>query len=120
MSDWSGDDCKHGQLKRVCELCEVEAERDRYRAALRMIAIPPVHVPDLSEGCEGCAGVARAALDGTDFRGRVATIMADVMAREAVVGAAQRLCEASDTNELQHAVEELKTAVKALGPKEGT
>lgn len=93
-------------------------ERDRYRAALEMIAIPPIHVPELSEGCEGCAGVARAALDGTDYRGPVTTIMADVMAREAVVRAAQQLCEVSDMGELQNAVAVLKTAVKALAKEE--
>lgn len=44
-----------------------EAELARLRAALELIAIPPVHVPDVSEGCEGCAGIARAALDGADY-----------------------------------------------------
>lgn len=96
------------------------AERDRFRAGLKMIAIPPVHVPDLSEGCEGCAGVARAALDGTDYQGRVATTMEGMVAREAVVGAAQRWYEASDMDELQHAVAALKVAVKALNTREGT
>lgn len=55
------------------------AERDRLRAALEMIAIPPIHVPDLSEGCEGCAGVARAALDGTDYRGPISVTPAQAV-----------------------------------------
>jgi hypothetical protein len=59
------------------------AERNRYREALQMIAIPPVHIPGLSEGCAGCAGVARAALDGTEFRGPISTTL------EAAVGEAQ-------------------------------
>lgn len=45
----------------------VVAERNRLRAALRLIAIPPIHIPDVSEGCEGCARTARRALDGEDF-----------------------------------------------------
>jgi hypothetical protein len=89
-------------------------ERDRFRAALRMIAIPPVHVPDLSEGCEGCAGVARAALDGTDYRGRVAKILANEMARIAVIEAAKRWYAASDLEELGNAVDDLKAAVAGL------
>lgn len=96
---------------------ELVAERDRFRAGLRLIAIPPVHVPDLSEGCEGCAGVARAALDGTDYQGRVATILANEMATVQVIQAAKRWYDASDMDELQHAVAALKAAVKSLGAK---
>lgn len=31
-------DCEHGRLARSCEICELEAERDRYRTALEWIA----------------------------------------------------------------------------------
>lgn len=41
-------------------------ERDRYQAALKMIAIPS---PDV--GCQGCARVAQHALDGHDYRPNV-------------------------------------------------
>lgn len=32
-------DCKHGQLARSCEVCELEAEVERLRAALRLYAV---------------------------------------------------------------------------------
>jgi hypothetical protein len=95
-------------------------ERDRYRAALAMIAIPPVHIPEVTEGCEGCAAVARAALDGVDVAESVATTLEHLAAQEAVIKAARRWHKASDVAELQFAVDDLIVAVTALDAKERT
>lgn len=79
-------------------VAEMETERDRLRAGLEIIAIPPVHVPGVSEGCEGCAGVARAALDGTDFSSPVAISLEDAVTEHdrlrAVVDAAREFVAA--------------------------
>lgn len=79
-------------------VAEMETERDRLRAGLEIIAIPPVHVPGVSEGCEGCAGVARAALDGADFSGPVAISLEDAVTEHdrlrAVVDAAREFVAA--------------------------
>lgn len=51
------------------------AERDRFRAALQLVAIPPLDAPE-THGWEGGAAVARQALDGCDFRDYVARLKA--------------------------------------------
>lgn len=97
------------------------AERDRLRAALEMIAIPPIHVPDLSEGCEGCAGVARAALDGTDYRGPISVTPAQ--AATGILGPTspeyqalmqQAMDLADEGDRLRGAVEAAQSLVEAL------
>ena len=48
------------------EIQRVYAERDRYRKALEMIAIPPApeYTATDGPGCLGCAKIAQAALEG--------------------------------------------------------
>lgn len=96
-------------------------ERDRLREALEMIAIPPVHVPDLSEGCEGCAGVARAALDGTDYNGPISVTPAQAVTGtlgptspeyQALMQQAMDLADEGDR--LRGAVEAAQSLVEAL------
>jgi len=42
MSFPNARDCKHGQLARSCEICELEHERDELRAQLLLTALPQV------------------------------------------------------------------------------
>lgn len=42
MSFPNARDCKHGQLARSCDICELEHERDELRAQLLLTALPQV------------------------------------------------------------------------------
>lgn len=58
-------------------LKDMRAERDRLRAALTMIAIPPSNTTRDDHplvGCTGCARLAQLGLDGHDFQPNVARL----------------------------------------------
>ena len=67
-------DCEHGHLRRKCEICELERENKRLRAALELIADKGgTYCADEETAitCNGswCAEQARRALENTKLTG---------------------------------------------------